>query len=758
MPQYDFQITDYERIFRKRYRIVLLTVFCGVFFSVMFARMKVPMFTAMATVKVERNSMIGLGMENIIYDTWDNIETQATVVTSFPVLLRAAKRLSYIPPAVSEDTLPSDEKTLGILESIRSKIHTSTSAGSNIIKITVTSNKREEARDIANNLAFAYKEFSLKQKKAYASKTKEFVNQQLEVCKGELADAEHDIESFEEGQKIPSIDANSSRIIAQSTKIEEEITSLDNAVNVIKLQQMKVKHPLSQKPLERGAKNDSVQSNLDSLSFSSGSNAMGWVSEFTDQDPGIQQLNSRLLQLQMQHDDVLSYYKKDHPNVKDIENKIKETSGQMVQQYQKKLSDLDTKRQKLVEQKTEIDRQLQLVPMNQMSYARLVRKLKVKEELYTELSKKLQESMIAEAGVVDEVTVMSMATLPANPMNQDMVRVVFIGILLGFIFGVIFAVLREMFDTSIGTIEDVERTLKIAVLAVIPHIRGEEVKKKKKKSKLPEAPPAYFKTFLVTHFNPKDPSAEAYRILRTNIGYLSFNKPLQTILVTSAAMQEGKSTTISNLAVAFAQQGKNLLLLECNLRRPSLQRSFGIDHNPGVSDILIGKIPWRECVMTVTDLALGKFGMEDILKVPGLDKFNFIPYGHRPPNPTELLSSPKMDQLLREVRDYFDVILVDGPPILPVADSIVLSTKVDGVILVYKVGKTPRNSLRLGKERLETVHANILGIALNDIRPEITGASYSSYIYRYAKETAKQSSGSQRWFRPFGSKSKVEHS
>jgi Mrp family chromosome partitioning ATPase len=115
-----------------------------------------------------------------------------------------------------------------------------------------------------------------------------------------------------------------------------------------------------------------------------------------------------------------------------------------------------------------------------------------------------------------------------------------------------------------------------------------------------------------------------------------------------------------------------------------------------------------------------------------------------------------MDTLLKEVRDYFDIILVDGPPVLPVADSIVLSTKVDGVIMVYKVGKTPRNSLRLGKERLETVHANILGIALNDIRPEITGASYSSYIYRYSKEAPKPPSMKQRLLRPFGKRTSVD--
>jgi capsular exopolysaccharide synthesis family protein len=734
MPQYDFQISDYERIFRKRYKIVLLTVFCGAFFSVMFGRMKVPVFNAVSTVKVERNGTIGLGMENMMYDSWDNIETQASVVTSFPVLLRTAKRLTIIPESAPEDTLPSDDRTLRLLESLRSKIATSTASGTNVISISVTSLDAKDARDIANNIAFAYKESSLMQKRMYASKTKNFVQQQLEICKGELAEAEHDVEVFEERQKIPSVDANASQVITDEQKVEEKLQALDNSVAIIKLQEAKLKQPLVRKTRDIAMGGDSTQKNLDSLSFI---NKLGWVSEFTDDDQGLRSLNSRLIQLQMQREDMLAYYKKDHPAVLDMEKKINESAKQILDEYKKKLSDIEVKRLDVLGQKGQIDKQLMQVPMNQMSYARLVRNLHVKEELYTELSKKLQESMIAEAGVVDEVTIMSMATLPARPNNSDLPRVLFIGVLLGLIFGIIFAVLREMFDTSIGTIEDVERTLKIAVLAVIPHIRGEDQKRKKTKKNAPDTVPPYFKTFLVTHFNPKDPSAEAYRILRTNIGYLSFNKPLQTILVTSAAMQEGKSTTISNLAVAFAQQGKNILLLECNLRRPSLMKSFGVDHNPGVADILIGKISWRECILTVTDLALGRFGMDEILSVPGLDKFNFIPYGHRPPNPTELLSSPKMDTMLREMREYFDVILVDGPPVLPVADSIVLSTKVDGVILVYKVGRTPRNSLRLGKERLETVHANILGIALNDIRPEITGASYSSYIYRYAKEVAK---------------------
>jgi capsular exopolysaccharide family len=736
MPQYDFQITDYERIFRKRYQIVLLTIVCGAIFSIMFAHMKAPMYDASSTVKVERNSVIGLGMESAMYDTWDNIETQTSVITSFPVLLRAAKKLSLVPQETPEDTLPSNEKILMVLENLRSKITTSNSSANNIIRIQATSEKRELARDIVNTIAFAYKEYSLQQKRLFASKTKAFVLQQLEVCKEDLATSEHEIENFQESQKIPSIDANASHIITESGKIEEGIQGVENAISVIKLQEAKLKAPFVAGTARRAAKGDSTKSAVDSAIFL---NTMEWVSEFTDNDPGISQLNGRLLQLQIQRSDLLAFYKESHPSVKDVEKKITETSNDILTQYKKKLNELDTKKKELLDKKADIDRQLQMVPLDQMNYARLLRNLKVKEELYTMLTQKHQEAMIAEAGVVDEVTIMSVATLPSNPVNKGLPRTIFIGVLLGFIFGVIFAVLREMFDTSIGTIEDVERTLKIAVLAVIPHIRTEDPKKKKKSEKpTDESLVSIFKNVLVTHFNPKDPSAEAYRILRTNIEYLSFNKPLQTILVTSAAMQEGKSTTIANLAVAFAQQGKNILLMECNLRRPSLQKNFGLDRNQGVADILIGKVPWRECVMTVTDLALGKFVMEDILKVPGLDRFNFIPYGHRPPNPSDLLSSSKMDALLKELREYFDIILVDGPPLLPVADSIILSTKVDGLILVYKVGKTPRNSLRLAKERLETVHANVLGIALNDIRPEVTGQSYSSYIYRYAKETGKK--------------------
>jgi tyrosine-protein kinase Etk/Wzc len=340
---------------------------------------------------------------------------------------------------------------------------------------------------------------------------------------------------------------------------------------------------------------------------------------------------------------------------------------------------------------------------------------------------------------------MSLATIPTTPLNNSVSQVSGVGIFLGLVLGIIFAIMREMFDTSIGTIKDVERTLKLSVLAVIPHINPIKLEQNKKENGQETEKDMSVHgsdSILATHFNPKVPVAEAYRILRTNIDYILYNKSIKTILFTSSAMQEGKSTTISNLGVVFAQQGKKVLIVELNLRRPSLHKVMGYDRGPGITDILIGKTKWQNCIKNVIDLALGKFTIDDVLATPGLDNLYILPYGHKPPNPTELISSNKMDELLKEFKDNFDLILVDGPPLLPVADSMIISKKVDGVILVYMVGKTPRNSLRLTKDRLETVKANVLGLVLNGIRPETGGTEYASYsMYAYTADKDKDTSG-----------------
>lgn len=741
MEQYEFYITDLQRVLRKRYKIVILTVILSLGFSVFFVKIKAPLYKSSATVKVDRASMMGMGTESMLYyGTWDNIETETKVITSFPVLLRAAKRLKLIEDTIPSNTYPSDGRILSVLHSLRSKINTSLTGNTNIIRIESQSNEPKKSSDLANAIALSYRDFSIYGKKLHATNTKQFIDGQLDRCQRELSDAEYAVRSFEEQQEIPSISENSRVIIQKALKVQEEFKSIDEAATIIKMQERKLKKFHTIKDLVKkftGVNQDKV---ADSLETDTTSIRMGWVSEFTDKDQGLQQLNRRLLQLQIQLADQVSFYRKDHPANKEIEKRIRETTDQILGEYEKKRDILADKKGKLTEESQEIERELRRIPSNQMSYSRLLRRLEVNEELYNVLTQKLQEAMITEAGIVDDVTIMSLATIPGNPVNKNVARVASIGILFGIILGLIFSILREVLDTSIGTIEEVERTIKLPVLAVIPHILDETAKSKshrlnKKRKELSTSVKP--NKILVTQLLPKDPSLEAFRILRTNMEYLVYDKQVKTILITSATMQEGKSTITANLGIVLAQEGKRVLLVGCNLRRPSMFRLFGVERGPGTADILIEKAKWQDCVKSVTDLVLGGMSMDDILKVPGLENLHIITYGQKPPNPVDLLTSEKMDNFFNELKKHYDVILVDAPPLLPVADSIVLAKKVDGVFLVYKVGKVPRSSLRLSKERLEAVSANILGVILNDIKPETSGFPHA-YIYYQYKEHGKK--------------------
>lgn len=743
MEQYEFYITDLQRVLRKRYKIIVLTIILSIAFSVFFVKIKPPLYKSSATVKVDRNSMMGLGSESMLYyGTWDNIETETKVITSYPVMLRAAKRLGHIGDTIPSDTYPSDDKILRILHSVRSRINASLTGNTNIIKIESQSNVPKEASDYANAVALSYRDFCRHGKKLHATSTIRFIEGQLDRCRRDLSDAEYSVRSFEEQQEIPSINENSRVIINKALAIQEDIKKIDEATTIIGAQEKKLRKFNNIKDLVQkytGVKQDKAMDSLQTTDTTS--LKMGWVSEFTDGDPGLQQLNRRLLQLQIQLADQVSFYRQDHPSNREIQKRIKETTDQILGEYQKKRDILTDKKEKLSEESIEIERELKKIPTNQMSYARLLRRLEVNEELYNLLSQKHQEAMITEAGIVDDVTIMSLASIPDNPVNKNVTRVASIGVLFGIILGLIFSILQEVLDTSIGTIEEVERTIKLPVLAVIPHILDDASKKKNrglnnKRKQTPESEKP--NKILVTQLLPKDPSSESFRILRTNMEYLFYDKKVKTVLLTSATMQEGKSTISSNLGIALAQEGKKVLLMGCNLRRPSMFKLFGLDRGPGTADILIDKAKWQDCVRSVTDLVLGGMSMDEVLHVPGLENLNFITYGQKPPNPVELLNSQKMEVLLEDLKKYYDVILVDAPPILPVADSIVLSKKVDGVFLVYKVGKVPRNSLRLSKERLEAVSANVMGVVLNDIKPETSGFPHAYIYYQYKEHSKKK--------------------
>ncbi|MGG7161211.1 CpsD/CapB family tyrosine-protein kinase [Clostridium baratii] len=194
---------------------------------------------------------------------------------------------------------------------------------------------------------------------------------------------------------------------------------------------------------------------------------------------------------------------------------------------------------------------------------------------------------------------------------------------------------------------------------------------------------------------PKSVEAESYRILRTNIMYSSFDKKIKRILVTSSEPGEGKSTTSGNLALAFAQDEKKVILIDCDLRKPSLHKKFRISNNRGLSDVIIDRDKLNKCIQKRTEYL-------DILTA-----------GKIPPNPSEMLGSQAMSSLLDELSNVYDVIILDSPPVLAVTDAQILSTKSDGTVLVVRAEKTKKDTVLAAKGVLDKVNANILGTVLN---------------------------------------------
>ncbi len=729
MAHYDLNFSDYERIFRKRFKILTFVILVACLSSFTFYKLKPPLYKTGSSVRVDKSSRATMGMNMFSYMAWDNIATQEKVATSFPVVKKAAVIMKLIPEEYNDIKTISDPKIMAKINSLSGKVSAMAQTGAKIIDITVTSGNKEEARDLANAMAYAYKEYTYEEKKEKTLKTASFVKDQLKRSRDEIESAEREKKKFESTLKIPSVKKELEHTISDVSDMEKKIAILTRKERIIKSEREKFIKKLRKPEFvtnseKRTEANQKANTNAKVYNID-------WMTNVDRYDQGMHQLNVRLLNMQFKLRESLSYYKSNHPTVIALEANVKSLVSQLIKEYDQRLIEINKERTALQSRLAETDKYLDTLSGKELDYARIIRKVKMAEDAYTQLAVQYREVAVDEASIVDDITIMSLAGLPTTPINKGLFKILFAGTLIGLLLGIVVAILREILDTSIGTIEDVEEYLKLPVMGVIPHI---------------DMPAAHDSSTnrLITQFDPKNPSAEAYRILRTNLEFSSVKgAPIKTLMVTSSTMQEGKSTTLSNLAITFAQEGKKILLIGANMRRPSLYRVFGLDKGPGLADILVGKAKWQDCIRNASDLAVGKLNIEDFLATPGIENLNIITFGKIPPNPSELLASNNMDKLLAETSKEYDIVLVDSPPLLPVADASLISTKTDAALLIYRVGKTPRNSLKRGKERLENVNAKLLGLALNDIRPEISGASYVSqyYMHYYGEKTKKTDSG-----------------
>lgn len=216
---------------------------------------------------------------------------------------------------------------------------------------------------------------------------------------------------------------------------------------------------------------------------------------------------------------------------------------------------------------------------------------------------------------------------------------------------------------------------------------------------------------IITDINPKSPISEAYRTLRTNIDFSSIDEELRVLMLTSAGPGEGKSTTTTNLAVAYAQADRKVLLIDADLRKPTMHQTFLKSNRLGLTNILTGRVNSNEAIVETH-----------------ISNLDLLPSGPIPPNPSEILASKRMSALLEEMKQSYDIILIDTPPALAVTDAQIVATKCDGVILVIQAGSVKKEAAIRVKSSLEHVKARILGVVLNNVDRK-QGEGYYYYYY-----------------------------
>jgi capsular exopolysaccharide synthesis family protein len=731
--QYELNLRDYSRIMRKRKAIIIFSAVMLGLFSLVFSLSKQPisLYKSTSSVRVEKTTTVtGLYIETISWSDADNLQTQSAIATSIPVVELAAKNMGIIDKELSSQEIRDNAETMKIVIDLKNMLTTLVEGETDIINISAIAEDPRFAMQLSNAVAKAFQETNFREKNLRTYEARKFIESRLAVIVKNLKVSQQKLKKLRQEKRFVSMDTHAKDTSRRLNDSEKRL-------------------------LESKKKEESIEQLIEHLKFQKSLPKEKIVGFYTKEISLVfTTLNAKLDALQLERNQLLIDFTVNHPEVIRIDTEIDATTQNMLDHLL-----AERGRYKEIQKEADSERSKQLkvflsLPEVSFDMERIQNDITGYQNLLMSLEQKYQEVLIKEAEKIQEITIVRPAILPIHPVNPPTTKTTtVIGTLIGLILGVVMAFVRETMDTSIGTIEDVEEFIGVPVVGVIPFMGTEQIKDtllKKKDTELPEEV-LELNARLVSHFAPKSTIAESYRALRTGIEFIAAEQQMKVIAVTSSSMREGKTTVISNLAMTSAQIGKKVLLIDADLRKPMINTIFGIEREPGLSDIILGNYNWDEVIKTDTDIMMGKMGMEDITTTAqGINNLNIITSGLIPPNTSELLNSSKMSEILSQVKDSYDIVLVDSSPVLPTTDAVIVATKVDGVVMIYQVGQVARGALKRSKTQLENAKATVIGVVLNGLKPE-TGKDYKDYgyygyYYGYGSEE-KEEPWYKRWFK-----------
>ena len=724
----EIKLRDYYRIIIRYIKLIAIIFVVVMAVTVYYTARAPRIYESSGKILLELNKQTDLFFSTGGFGRND-LNNQMEVIQSPSVIESAVEKLKRNPEAESFPILSSDNPK-GILAK---EIDVSAEREVDIIDVSFKSISPNEAQAAVNAVMDSYQDESLKYTRAEVTSVREFLEKQLDVTSKKLAISEEDLRAYKIAHEVFALTEETKEMITNMVEFEAQLSSAQTELQIVEKKLTYLKDELIKIDDALGEEMASISS------------------------PVSEQLRQKLIENESKLAIFLTKkgYTENHPQLLALRDEIDNIKRQMKSEIDKILevnkysfNPLD-RRQELFTDiiTTEVEFQtatakvsglekvveeysvrMSGLPDAELELARLERSKAINEQIYSMLITRYEEAKISEEGKLSNIRIINRATSPEAPVSPKVKMNILIGIILGLGLGIGAAFLLESLNTKITNLSDVERYVKLPILGTIPDIPLDEkqladiedmMSKIKDKEKLEELTTTQRQMVarLVPYYSPKSPIAEAYRTFRTNVVSLPTKVPGggKLFLVTSSGPKEGKSTSAGNLAITLSQMRSKTVLVDCDMRRPMIHNLFMVSRENGLSKFL------------TTD----EIDIHDIIKPSGMDNLDIITSGHVPPNPSELLSSKKMDELFAKLREEYDYIIIDSPPIIAVTDALILSKKVDQLVLVIRVNSTERAIIEQAKSLLHNIDVKVAGVVVNGIEVKKYYSGYKYYYYYY---------------------------
>ena len=714
-PSQESTMREYLRVLIKR-KWMVTAVIVGIFMAVAIASLRqTPIYEAACQIVINKadSNLITFKDSGPVVDYYDptDLDTEVRILQSDLMALQVIRQLNLDKrpefggradqkqPNLVADPLQTDSnRTSALLGGFRGNLHVTLIPNTRIIEIHYTSTDPQLAASAVNTLAATYVEQNFKTKFESTMQASDWLSKQLVDLQMKVETSQEKLVRYQKEHEIFGVDDKQNIITEKLDELNKEMT----ASEFDRMQKEAV--------YRQTQSNDPVAVSAAIVADSTGSGTVT-ASALLDK------LREQQAALRIQIADLSTQFGPAYPKITQLNNQLKEIDHQLQSETNKAVDHLKgqylaaLQRENMLRASFEKQKQ-EANKLNEsaIEYSILKRDVDSNRTLYEGLLEKLKEAGVTAGLRSNNFRIINAARVPTSPSEPNIPRNLAFALVLGVISGVGLAFLLENLDNTVRTPEQAQAISGLPSLGMIP--LGSKSANHGSTGKRLALTASKEVVETVTQVRPQSQMAESYRALRTSLLLSNLGAPPKVIMVTSARPQEGKTTTSINTAIVLAQKGVRVLLVDADLRRPSIHKTLGMGPRSGLSNVLTGSATVQQTITTS----------------PILPNLFIMPAGTPPPNPAELLASSNMRDLIVELRGLYDHIVIDTPPTLSVTDAVVLSPRADATILVIRSGQTTKPALRRARDILTQVNAHIAGVLLNAV--DLTSPDYY-YYYEY---------------------------